>query len=76
MKAKTSITLSESALRAVDRLAGRGGNRSAVIERAILEYVERRARQERDAKDRELLDRHADALNRETADVLEFQAEP
>jgi metal-responsive CopG/Arc/MetJ family transcriptional regulator len=76
MKAKTSITLSENALRAVDRLAGRGGNRSAVIERAILEYVERRARQERDAKDRELLDRHADVLNRETADALEFQAEP
>jgi predicted transcriptional regulator len=76
MKAKTSITLSASALRAVDRLAGRGGNRSAVIERAILEFVERRARQERDARDRELLDRHADALNRETADALEFQAEP
>jgi hypothetical protein len=56
--------------------AGRGGSRSAVIEHAILEYVEHRARQARDTKDRELLDRYADALNRETADVLDFQAEP
>jgi metal-responsive CopG/Arc/MetJ family transcriptional regulator len=76
MKVKTSITLSQSALRAVDRFAGRGGSRSAVIERAILEYTEHRARQERDAKDRERLDRFADALNRETAEVLDFQAEP
>jgi metal-responsive CopG/Arc/MetJ family transcriptional regulator len=76
MKEKTSITLSASTLRAVDRLAGRGGNRSAIIERAILEYVQRRAREERDTKDRQLLDLHADVLNREMADVLEFQAEP
>jgi metal-responsive CopG/Arc/MetJ family transcriptional regulator len=76
MKVKTSITLSQGALRAVDKLAGSGGSRSAVIERAILEYVEHRAHFARDAKDRELLDRHAVALNRETADILDFQAEP
>ena len=76
MKVKTSITLSQTALRAVDKLAGTSGSRSAVIEHAILAYVAQRALSMRDAKDRELLDRHSLALNRETADVLDFQAEP
>ena len=73
---KTSITLSPTAVRALDRLAGRGGNRSAVAERAILEYAMRNARAERNGKDREILDRHADSLNRELEVLLGFQAEP
>jgi predicted transcriptional regulator len=76
MKVKTSITLSQVAVRALDRLAGREGNRSAVAERAILEYATRHARTERNEKDRELLDRHAEALNRELEELLAFQAEP
>ena len=75
MKIKTSVTLSREVLSAVDRLAGRNGNRSALIERAIVEYVARRAMAARDKKDRDLLDRHADALNRETSEVLDFQAD-
>jgi predicted transcriptional regulator len=76
MKVKTSITLSQEAVRALDRLAGRGGNRSQVAERAILEYARQRARADRNEKDRELLDRHADALNGELHEILDFQAEP
>jgi len=76
MKVKTSITLSTAAVRALDRLAGRNGNRSAVAERAILAYAKQRAQAERNDKDRELLDAHADALNRELVDLLEFQVEP
>jgi hypothetical protein len=76
MKVKTSITLSAAAVRALDRLAGRNGNRSAVAERAILEYARQRARASRNARDRELLDEHADALNDELGEVLAFQAEP
>jgi|GraSoiStandDraft_4_1057263.scaffolds.fasta_scaffold2544523_1 metal-responsive CopG/Arc/MetJ family transcriptional regulator len=76
MKLKTSVTLSREVLAAVDRLAGRNGNRSAVIERAVVEYVARRAMAARDKRDRDLLDRHAEALNRETADILEYQVEP
>ena len=76
MKVKTSITLSRAALRAVDRLAGRSGSRSRVIEAAILELAARRDRAQRDARDRETIDLHADALNREALDVLEYQADP
>jgi predicted transcriptional regulator len=74
MKVKTSITLSEHAWRAVERLAGKNGNRSAVIERAILAYVDQRARAARSERDRSLLDRHASALSEEQADVLDYQA--
>ena len=75
MKVKTSVTLSVAAARALDRLAGRNGNRSAVAERAILEYAKRRARADRNERDRELLDEHAETLNRELKDLLDFQVE-
>ena len=75
MKVKTSITLSREVLKAVDRVAGRGGSRSRVIEQAIREFVKRRSREARDARDRELLDAHAAELDREMADVLDFQAD-
>lgn len=75
MKVKTSITLDRDVLKAVDRIAGREGSRSGVIEQAIREHLLRRAREARDARDRELLDAHAAELERETAEVLEFQAE-
>jgi hypothetical protein len=75
MKVKTSITLSAAAVRALDRLAGRNGNRSQVAERAILEYARLRARADRNEKDRTLLDKHADRLNDELYEVLAFQVE-
>lgn len=73
---KTSITLSTAAVRALDRLAGRDGNRSAVAECAILEYAKQHARAIRSRRDRELLDRYADELNDELHDVLQHQVEP
>jgi len=76
MKVKTSITLSAQAAKALDRMAGRNGNRSAVAEQAILEYARQRARSTRNEKDRELLDEHAEALNDELGDILAFQDEP
>ncbi len=76
MRLKTSITLPEELLRAVDRVAGRGSNRSRVIEEAIHVYLTQRARAARDARDLDILNRDADALNREVADALELQEEP
>jgi metal-responsive CopG/Arc/MetJ family transcriptional regulator len=76
MKVKTSITLSASTIEAVDELAGPGMARSRVIERAVLEFVERRRRQLREQKDLEILNRSADRLNREIEDVFAFQVEP
>ena len=75
MKMKTSVTLSASTLDAIDEVAG-DSNRSRVIEQAVLEYVERRRRATREARDLDILNRAADSLNRETEEILAFQAEP
>lgn len=75
MKVKTSITLDPETLRAIDRAAGRRTTRSRLIEEAVLEYLARRARAARDARDRQLIDEHADALNTEMEDVLAYQEE-
>ena len=76
MKVKTSVAISEEVLAAIDEIAVRPGNRSRVIERALVEFIKRRRRQDREARDLELLDRAADELNREVEDVLAYQAEP
>ena len=76
MKVKTSVAISEKVLAAIDEIAGRPGNRSRIIERALVEFVQRRRREARDARDLEIIDRHADALNREVEDVLAYQVEP
>jgi predicted transcriptional regulator len=73
MKVKTSITLSPETLRAVDRLAGKRHSRSTIIEHAVREYVARRERRQRDARDLEILDAAADELDREMSDVLAYQ---
>jgi predicted transcriptional regulator len=74
MKVKTSVTLSEDLVRAIDRLS-RNGNRSAFIEAAIEEYIAVLSRRARDERDLEILNRHADALNEEARDVLSYQVE-
>lgn len=75
MRLKTSITLAEETVRELDEVAGRGANRSRVIEEAVVEYLDRRRRERRDARDLEILDRNATALNREVGDVLSYQAD-
>jgi metal-responsive CopG/Arc/MetJ family transcriptional regulator len=75
MKVKTSITLTEETLRALDAAAGKDGNRSRLIETAVLEFLERRRRSQREARDRRILDAQAEALNREVEDVLAYQAD-
>jgi len=75
MKQKTSITLSPEVLRAVDELAGESSNRSRIIEQAVVEFLERRRRAQREARDLAILDAAADELNDEVADVLDYQAD-
>jgi metal-responsive CopG/Arc/MetJ family transcriptional regulator len=74
MKAKTSITLSGEVLARIDRLAGAKRSRSAFIERILLSYLADRARAARNARDLERINRAADELNAEVADVLKDQA--
>jgi metal-responsive CopG/Arc/MetJ family transcriptional regulator len=74
MKEKTSITLSSDVLAEVDREAASGASRSAVIENVLREHFKQKARQALHARDVELINAHADNLNREAEDVLRYQA--
>ena len=73
MRVKTSVTLPAELLRSLDRAAGGQGNRSRLIEQAVRALLDARARTERDAKEIALINRHADRLNEEAADVLDYQ---
>ncbi len=75
MKRKTSVTLEEDIIDAVDRLAGKDESRSAVIERAVRALIALEKRGRREAKDREILRKHAAKLNEEAEDVLSFQVD-
>jgi len=75
MRVKTSVTIDERVLRAIDRVATPGRSRSRIMEDAAREYLTRQARVARDTRDRELIDQVADALNAEMEDVLSYQAD-
>ncbi len=75
MKVKTSITLSEDILQTVDELSGSYKNRSEFIETAVRAFIDRLIREQQNARDLEILNRHADRLNQEAADVLTYQVE-
>jgi metal-responsive CopG/Arc/MetJ family transcriptional regulator len=75
MRVKTSVTIDERVLRAIDKAATRHRSRSRIIEDAAREFLARRARAAREARDLEILNRHADALNEEMGDVLGYQAD-
>ena len=76
MKVKTSVSLEMEVARALDRVIGKNGSRSAAIELAVREFLERRTRQSRDARDLAIINRHAGRLNREAVDVLTYQTSP
>lgn len=72
MKVKTSITLSEELLAAIDQEKN-SKNRSHLIEEATWQYLRRRRRLEREKRELENINQNADALNEEAFDVLDFQ---
>ena len=76
MRLKTSVTLSAAVVEAIDELAGPDTPRSRLVERAVIEFVERRRRERREARDLNILNRRAGRLNRETEDILAFQKVP
>jgi metal-responsive CopG/Arc/MetJ family transcriptional regulator len=76
MKRKTSITLSEEILDAIDQRARDAKNRSDFIETAVRAYIAKLIRDEQNAKDLAIINQHADRLNGEAADVLKFQVIP
>jgi metal-responsive CopG/Arc/MetJ family transcriptional regulator len=74
MKEKTSITLSAEILADVDQLAGRKLSRSAFIESVLRRYIREKRRAQVHAQDLDRINRAADQLNSEAADVLDYQA--
>jgi metal-responsive CopG/Arc/MetJ family transcriptional regulator len=75
MRVKTSVTIDERVLRAIDKATTRARSRSRVIEDAAREFLARRARAAREARDLAILDQSAEALNREMDDVLACQVD-
>jgi metal-responsive CopG/Arc/MetJ family transcriptional regulator len=73
MRIKTSVTLPSALLEEIDRL---DSNRPAFLEKAAQAYLARVAKAGRDAKDTAILERNAARLNREAADVLQYQDLP
>lgn len=75
MRIKASVTIDERVLKAIDKTTTPARSRSRVLEDAAREYLARRARMAREARDLDILNEAADALNREMDDVLAFQAD-
>lgn len=73
MKIKTSITLSEDLLDAINQRSGEFRNRSDFIEAAVRAYIAQKIREEQNARDLAIINRRADSLNEEAADVLAYQ---
>jgi metal-responsive CopG/Arc/MetJ family transcriptional regulator len=73
MKSKTSLTLSEDLVASIDKLAGPKASRSAYIEQILREFVDRRVRARKGAREVAAINRHATELNSEMNDALSFQ---
>jgi metal-responsive CopG/Arc/MetJ family transcriptional regulator len=73
MKVRTSITLSEELLKAIDKCAAqRRETRSTFIETALWVSIKPPARSKQNARDLEIINRQADFLNQEASEVLEY----
>jgi len=70
VRVKISITLPDDLLKRIDRV---GRNRSAFIEWACRVYLARLEKTEREGRDIQIINAHADILNEEAEDVLEYQ---
>jgi metal-responsive CopG/Arc/MetJ family transcriptional regulator len=72
MKVKTSVTLSEDLIEAIDeRIVNK--NRSEFIEKALRAFIAQIIRNEQNAKDIQIINKRADYLNQEAEDVLAYQ---
>ncbi len=73
MKIKTSITISNEVLKAIDLYIDAYKSRSEFIETATRKFLAQLARKEAERRDLELINRHSDSLNAEAEDVLTYQ---
>ena len=76
VKLKTSVTLDREIVATAEAIARDGENRSQVIERLLRQSFAARTRSLQDERDRGIIDAHADELNAEALDVLDYSQRP
>jgi metal-responsive CopG/Arc/MetJ family transcriptional regulator len=76
MKIKTSVTLAEDLLKAIDEQSGPHKSRSDFIEKAVRVYISQAIRDRQNARDLDIINRNAEVLNQEANDVLTYQVIP
>lgn len=74
MKVKTSVTLSEELVSAIETQVDKKA-RSAFIAEAGWAYLRAKQRVMRDHKELETINLHAEELNNEALDVLDYQVD-
>jgi len=75
MKVKTSVTLSDELIKAIDQYGQNYKNRSDFVEAAIWAFIKQMIRNQQNARDIEIINRNADRLNAEALDVLAYQVQ-
>ena len=75
MKIKTSVTLSNELVEAINEYGQPYKSRSDFIEAAIWAFIKQIVRDQQNVRDIEIINRHADRLNAEALDVLAYQAQ-
>jgi metal-responsive CopG/Arc/MetJ family transcriptional regulator len=75
MKVKTSITLTDEILQAVDRMSKPKKTRSEFIETAVKRFIAEVEREEIDRRDLEIINKKVKKLNKEASDVLSYQVD-
>ena len=73
MKVKTSITLSDEVIKAIDLHIGEYRSRSEFLETAARKFIMQLARKKAEQRDLEIINHQADSLNAEAEDVLNYQ---
>jgi metal-responsive CopG/Arc/MetJ family transcriptional regulator len=76
MKVKTSVTLAEDLLKAIDEQSGSHKSRSDFIEKAVRAYISQAIRDRQNARDLDIINRNEEVLNQEANDVLTYQVIP
>lgn len=75
MKVKTSVSLSDELIEAIDQYGQSYKNRSDFVEAAIWAFIKQIIRDQQNARDIEIINRNADRLNAEALDVLAYQVQ-
>ena len=73
MKVEAHIKLERELLDAIDNLSGGERHRSEFIEEALEAYLSVKARRNKSQSDLEIINEHAEELNKEAMDVLDYQ---